>query len=110
MKVPREAMQWQTIAINVGDPQASLQGGSSASARDPAPSTMANECHSPHRLLQTPMRSVTIKDVAKAAGVNPSTVSKALRGLAGKVSPETRKRIEQVARELGYRHNAVAAT
>jgi LacI family transcriptional regulator len=56
------------------------------------------------------MRSVTIKDVAKAAEVNPSTVSKALRGLAGKVSPETRRRIEQVANELGYRHNAVAAT
>ena len=57
-----------------------------------------------------PMSSVTIKDVARAAQVNQSTVSKALRGLAGKVSPETRRRIEQVARELGYRHNAVAAT
>ena len=56
------------------------------------------------------MSSVTIKDVARAAQVNQSTVSKALRGLAGKVSPETRRRIEQVARELGYRHNAVAAT
>jgi len=56
------------------------------------------------------MSAVTIKDVAKAAQVNPSTVSKALRGLPGKVSPQTRRRIEQVARELGYRHNAVAAT
>jgi LacI family transcriptional regulator len=56
------------------------------------------------------MPTVTIKDIARAAQVNISTVSKALRGLPGKVAPETRQRIEQIARELGYRHNAVAAT
>ena len=66
----------------------------------------------PHRALHTmpSMSTVTIKDVARVARVNPATVSKALRGLPGKVSQETRERIEQVARELGYRHNAVAAT
>jgi LacI family transcriptional regulator len=56
------------------------------------------------------MPSVTIKDVARAAQVNASTVSKALRGLPGKVAPDTRRHIEKIAAELGYRHNAVAAT
>lgn len=55
------------------------------------------------------MSAVTIKDVARVANVNPATVSKALRGIPGKVSAETRQRIEQAARDLGYRHNAVAA-
>lgn len=56
------------------------------------------------------MPTVTIKDIARLAEVNPATVSKALRGLPGKVAPETRARIEAIARELGYRPNAVAAT
>ena len=41
------------------------------------------------------MPRTTIADVAQAAGVSVSTVSRALRGL-DRVSPETRERIEQV--------------
>ncbi|OZG58319.1 LacI family transcriptional regulator [Bifidobacterium tissieri] len=47
------------------------------------------------------MNKVTIRDVAKAAGVSPSTVSRAF-SMPGRVSPATTKRIFQVADELGY--------
>jgi len=50
---------------------------------------------------------VTIKDVAAAASVSVSAVSYALND-TGQVSPQTRDRIRQVARELGYRPNAAA--
>ncbi len=55
-------------------------------------------------------RAVTIADVAREAGVHPASVSRALRGIEGKVSDETRKRIERVASALGYLPNAVAAS
>lgn len=44
----------------------------------------------------------TIYDVAKAAEVAPSTVSRALSN-PGRVSFETAERIRRVAAELGYR-------
>ena len=44
---------------------------------------------------------VTIKDIAKEAGVSYQTVSKALRG-TGVVNPRTAERIKQIAREKGY--------
>jgi DNA-binding LacI/PurR family transcriptional regulator len=46
----------------------------------------------------------TIQDVARAAGVSPTTVSHAFSGRRH-VDPETRKRIEAVAAQLGYRPN-----
>ena len=42
------------------------------------------------------MTRTTIADVAKAAGVSVSTVSRALRGL-DRVNPETRERVEKEA-------------
>lgn len=45
---------------------------------------------------------VRITDVARRAGVSPSTVSYALSGKRP-ISPETRRRVEAAARELGYR-------
>ena len=44
---------------------------------------------------------MTIADVARAAGVQPSTVSKALNNARG--SAEVRRRVELAASELGYR-------
>ncbi|QBR00970.1 LacI family DNA-binding transcriptional regulator [Paraburkholderia pallida] len=44
----------------------------------------------------------TIADVARAAGVSTTTVSHALND-KGYVDPQTRQRVKDVARELGYR-------
>lgn len=49
----------------------------------------------------------TIKDVARAAGVSPTTVSHALNG-KGVVRRETAERIERIASEIGYRPSAIA--
>lgn len=49
----------------------------------------------------------TIRDVAKAAGVSITTVSRALNGYED-INEETRKRIVQIANELSYRPNAIA--
>ncbi|MGH6760772.1 MAG: LacI family DNA-binding transcriptional regulator [Phyllobacterium sp.] len=50
------------------------------------------------------MRKLTIADLAKAAGVSVTTVSHAFSGRRY-VEPETRKRIEALAQEIGYRPN-----
>ena len=50
---------------------------------------------------------VTIKDIAKAAGVSHTTVSRALKGNPA-ISPETRERIQGLARQMGYTPSAVA--
>lgn len=52
-------------------------------------------------------KAVTIYDVAEAAGVAASTVSRAL-SRPGRVSPETAQRIRETAEELGYRDRSVA--
>ena len=55
------------------------------------------------------MASVTLQDVARAVGVHPSTVSRALDpAKAALVSPDTRARVEAMAKELGYRGDIVA--
>ena len=51
--------------------------------------------------------AVTLYDVAKQAGVNASTVSRALNHKAN-VNGDTRKRIHQIARDLGYSPNRIA--
>ncbi|HRR90894.1 MAG TPA: LacI family DNA-binding transcriptional regulator [bacterium] len=50
------------------------------------------------------MRRVNIQEVAKEAGVSPSTVSRALNGFPG-ISEKTRERIVEIARKLNYRPN-----
>ena len=50
---------------------------------------------------------VTITDISKACGVSRATVSKALNG-ASDVSPETTKKVREVAAKLGYLPNAAA--
>ena len=51
--------------------------------------------------------SVTIQDVAKAAGVTVGTVSRALNNYAD-VNENTRQRIIRTAREMGYHPNLIA--
>ncbi|MFC0674587.1 LacI family DNA-binding transcriptional regulator [Brachybacterium hainanense] len=52
-------------------------------------------------------RSTTVRDVARAAGVSPGTVSKAING-TGSISPATRARVLATAEELDYRPNDLA--
>lgn len=49
----------------------------------------------------------TIKDVAKAAGVSPSTVSRALQNNP-RISEAARSRIRQIAEDMGFRPNPIA--
>ncbi len=51
--------------------------------------------------------TATIGDVARLAGVSTATVSRVLAGLGG-AGPETRERVLDAARELGYRPSGVA--
>lgn len=52
-------------------------------------------------------RPVGIKEVAVEAGVSITTVSHALNG-KGRLNDETRRRVQEVAKRLGYRPNAIA--
>ncbi len=51
--------------------------------------------------------SVTSRDVAKAANVSQALVSRAFTG-NGRIAPQTRARILDVAREIGWQPNALA--
>lgn len=51
---------------------------------------------------------VTITDIAKALGITPSTVSRALSG-STRVREETRRAVHEKAREMGYEPNVVAS-
>lgn len=53
------------------------------------------------------MRPVTLDDVAARVGVSGKTVSRVVNGDAH-VSPDTRKRVEEAVRDLGYRPNLAA--
>lgn len=55
------------------------------------------------------MQLVTIKDVAKKANVAVSTASYALNGVK-KVSPKTKEKVFEAARELNYRKNGFASS
>jgi len=51
--------------------------------------------------------AVTLKDIARAAGVNASTASRCLSGFHG-VNEGTRQKVMRVAAEMNYRPNRVA--
>lgn len=56
-----------------------------------------------------PATRVTMKDVARASGVSPATVSFVLNDSAGQTIPDaTRERVRRVAAELGYVPHGVA--
>jgi len=50
---------------------------------------------------------IRLSDVALRAGVSVATASKALNG-TGRMTPETRQRVQRAADELGFRPNAMA--
>jgi LacI family transcriptional regulator len=54
--------------------------------------------------------TVTMRDVAQTSGYSPATVSIVLNNapLARYIAPATKKKIEEVAKKLGYRPNAMA--
>src|ERR1700739_3297783 len=54
--------------------------------------------------------AVTMRDVANLSGFSPATVSIVLNNapLARYIAPGTKKRIEETAKKLGYRPNAMA--
>lgn len=51
--------------------------------------------------------NVTIKDVAKRAGVSPSTVSRVIADHP-RISPDTKEEVRAIMSELGYYPNAIA--
>ena len=53
------------------------------------------------------VRRITIKDIARQAGVSPQTVSRALNNKS-EIHPETQARVLRIAKQLGYRPNSVA--
>lgn len=53
-------------------------------------------------------KEVTIYDIARALSLSPATISRGLKDHPG-LRKETRERIQEAAREMGYRHNAFAS-
>lgn len=66
-------------------------------------STEPTEAPAPRRTKS----AATIYDIARLAGVNPSTVSRAL-GKPGRINAKTEQRIQAAAKELNYRINPMA--
>ncbi|MBT1173192.1 LacI family DNA-binding transcriptional regulator [Bifidobacterium sp. MA2] len=52
-------------------------------------------------------RRVTLREVAETAGVSLKTASNVING-SGRMTPETRAKVERVIRDLGYRVNVAA--
>ncbi len=51
--------------------------------------------------------SITIKQIAKAAGVSRGTADRTLNGRSG-IKPDVAERIREVAKELGYQPDYAA--
>ncbi len=56
-----------------------------------------------------PKSENSIVDIARALGISPATVSRALNDNA-RISEATRKRVKEMAAEMGYRHNSMASS
>ncbi|WP_082701888.1 LacI family DNA-binding transcriptional regulator [Novosphingobium sp. FSW06-99] len=64
--------------------------------------------HSPDEIVAPRQRIRNITELARLAGVSPGTVSRALAGKS-LVNPQTRDRIQTLAREHGFRLNQMAS-
>lgn len=53
-------------------------------------------------------KEITIYDIARALDLSPATISRGLKDHPG-LRKDTRRRIQEAAREMGYRHNAFAS-
>jgi LacI family transcriptional regulator len=62
---------------------------------------------SPGAKARLPRKAATLEDIARAAGVTKSTVSRALGG-STRISAETRERISALARRMHYEPNYLA--
>src|SRR5580765_7982451 len=73
---------------------------------------MMMSVEAPHLVKRVSVKSLTLpmRDVAQSSGFSPATVSIVLNNapLARYIAPATKKRIEEVAKKLGYRPNAMA--
>ena len=71
---------------------------------------MSSEAPLPVKRANQKNLAVTMRDVAKTSGFSPATVSIVLNNapLARYIAPATKKRIEEAAKRLGYRPNAMA--
>src|SRR5690606_29130442 len=58
--------------------------------------------------IEMSQKEVTIYDIARALNLSPATISRGLKDYPG-LRKDTRKRIQEAAREMGYRHNAFAS-
>jgi len=56
-----------------------------------------------------PKSENSIVDIAKALGISPATVSRALNNNP-RISEATRQRVKAMAEEMGYRHNSMASS
>lgn len=80
-----------------------MQESAHQTAQPVQPAHQHTSASGPHRTAR-----VTIRDVAEAAGVAPSTVSRAF-ARPGRVSAETTAHIREVAERLGYRAGTITA-
>lgn len=95
-----------------GSPRGSPEGALPAAASAAKPSStlgLANTPASSAAPPQTSKGAVTSIDVARLAEVSQSAVSRTFTPGAS-VAPETRARVLEAARKLGYRPNAIART
>src|SRR5688500_15723343 len=53
------------------------------------------------------LKDVTIYDIARALDISPATVSRGLKDHPG-IRKDTKKRIVETARQMGYQHNLFA--
>lgn len=60
-----------------------------------------------HKIDEMKNNQVTLKDLAKALGISPATVSRALKDYPD-ISPKTKKAVHELAKKLKYRPNPIA--